>query len=166
MAQRHPLIDSDPHASRVIRYMRLEDLGAWAAFTAGVPYLFRLWDHWDPSGVRPEKLKMGIRVSAAAGFFGGFLYAYQNSSKRFWGWSENEREQKLDMEEMTQRLKEGKSLYGETPARPWVQHAAHANSADSQLKFGALPMFNLMNHPFHGVDTAKYYEAAGIAKPQ
>ena len=38
-----PLIDADPHASRVIRYMRPSDLGVWAGATAGFPTLLFLW---------------------------------------------------------------------------------------------------------------------------
>jgi hypothetical protein len=39
----YPLIDHDPHASRVIRYMRPSDLGVWAASTAAFPGLLYLW---------------------------------------------------------------------------------------------------------------------------
>lgn len=43
----------------------------------------------------------------------------------------------MDLEELTQRAKEGKPLYGESSQPMWVQGAAHRNSAYSQLKFGA-----------------------------
>jgi hypothetical protein len=39
----YPLIDQDPHASRVIRYMRPSDYGMWAAGTAGFPGLLYFW---------------------------------------------------------------------------------------------------------------------------
>lgn len=38
----YPLIDSDPHAGRVLRYMRPSDYAAWAGVTAAFPGLFYL----------------------------------------------------------------------------------------------------------------------------
>jgi len=75
---------------------------------------------------------------------------------RFWGWSENAREEQRDLEELSQRAREGKPLYGESSQPLWVQAAAHRNSQYSQLKFSLFPMINLVNHPFHGTDPAKY----------
>ena len=39
----YPLIDADPHAGRVIRYMRLSDLGVWAAATGAFPAALYFW---------------------------------------------------------------------------------------------------------------------------
>lgn len=39
----YPLIDSDPHAGRVIRYMRSSDYGVWAGATAAGPGLLYLY---------------------------------------------------------------------------------------------------------------------------
>ncbi|KAG6910207.1 hypothetical protein DXG01_012342 [Tephrocybe rancida] len=80
---------------------------------------------------------------------------------RFWGWSENKREEEKDLAELTQRASEGKSLYGDSPQPQWVQEAAARNSQFSQLKFyldskAAFPMVNLVNHSNHGTDPAKY----------
>ena len=41
----------------------------------------------------------------------------------------------MDLEELSQRAKEGKSLYGDSPQPAWVQGSAHRNSVYSQLKF-------------------------------
>ena len=38
----YPLIDSDPYAGRVVRYMRPSDYAAWAGVTATMPGLFYL----------------------------------------------------------------------------------------------------------------------------
>lgn len=38
-----PLIDTDPHAGRVIRYMRGSDYGLWAGATAAGPALLYLY---------------------------------------------------------------------------------------------------------------------------
>jgi hypothetical protein len=48
----------------------------------------------------------------------------------------------MDLEELTQRAKEGKPLYGESSQPMWVQGAAHQNSAYSQLKFCASPFIS------------------------
>ncbi|TFK74950.1 NUXM, NADH-ubiquinone oxidoreductase subunit [Pluteus cervinus] len=149
----YPLIDADPHASRVIRYFRSSDYAVWAAGTAAFPSALYLWEMADPAK-RP--MRVAIRLGGFLGFVGGFMLAYQRSSARFWGWAENKREEDLDLEELRQRVQEGKSLYGETNQPEWVQAAAHRNSQFSQLKFAAFPMFNIVNHPFHGTDTAKY----------
>lgn len=42
----YPLIDADPHASRVIRYMRPSDYGVWAAATAAFPGALYFWGTW------------------------------------------------------------------------------------------------------------------------
>ena len=54
---------------------------------------------------------------------------------RFWGWSENRREHDRDLDELSQRAREGKPLYGESYQPEWVQGAAFRNSQFSQLKF-------------------------------
>ncbi|KAF8223776.1 NUXM, NADH-ubiquinone oxidoreductase subunit [Tricholoma matsutake] len=149
----YPLIDSDPHASRVIRYFRPSDYATWAAATAAFPSALYLWEMADPAKYR---MRTALRLGGFLGFVGGFLLAYQRSSLRFWGWSENKREEQMDFEELSLRVKEGKPLYGDSHQPAWVQGSAHRNSAYSQLKFSAFPMFNLVNHPYHGTDPAKY----------
>jgi len=54
---------------------------------------------------------------------------------RFWGWSENKREEERDFAELSQLAREGKPLYGESHQPQWVQNAAYSNSGFSQLKF-------------------------------
>lgn len=39
----YPLIDADPHAGRVLRYMRPSDLGVWAAATGAFPAALYFW---------------------------------------------------------------------------------------------------------------------------
>jgi hypothetical protein len=56
---------------------------------------------------------------------------------RFWGWSENKREEERDFAELSQLAREGKPLYGESHQPQWVQNAAYSNSGFSQLKFSA-----------------------------
>ncbi|KZT10046.1 uncharacterized protein LAESUDRAFT_469834 [Laetiporus sulphureus 93-53] len=149
----YPPIDADPHAFRVVRYMRLSDYGAWAAATGAFPAALYLWDMADPTKF---KLRTQLRLGGLLGFVGGFLLAYQRSSLRFWGWTENKREEQMDREEMTARARRGLPLYGESPQPEWIQGVAHRNSVWSQLKFSIIPMFNLVNHPYHGTDPEKY----------
>jgi len=155
----YPLIDSDPHAARVVRYFRPSDYAVWAGATAAFPGALYLWEMADPA---KNRMRTTLRLGGFLGFVGGFLLAYQRSSVRFWGWSENKREEEKDLAELSQRAREGKPLYGESPQPQWVQGTAHRNSAFSQLKFSTFPMFNLVNHPHHGTDLAKY--GAGSAE--
>lgn len=39
----YPLIDADPHAGRVIRYMRPSDYAVWAGSVAAAPALLLGW---------------------------------------------------------------------------------------------------------------------------
>ncbi|KAF9005999.1 hypothetical protein BDQ17DRAFT_1423723 [Cyathus striatus] len=107
----------------------------------------------DPSRMR---LRTTLKLGGVLGFIGGFLLAYQRSSVRFWGWAENKREEEMDLQEMKQRAQEGKPLYGVSHQPAWVQHSAFRNSQYSQLKFSSFPMINIVNHPHHGTDPAKY----------
>ena len=82
--------------------------------------------------------------------------AYTRSSKRFWGWSENEREQGMDMDELKARKGAGLKIYGESELSPYMQGVAARNSTFSGMMFGLMPWFNAVNHPHHGVDQSKY----------
>jgi len=152
----YPLIDSDPHAFRVVRYMRPSDYALWAGATGAFPGAYYLWNLVDPSAGLKTAMRPAMRVCGILGFMGGFLLAYQQSSLRFMGWTENAREYQKDLEELTQRAKDGKPLYGESSQPEWIQSAAYRNSIFTQLKFAALPNLNLVNHPHHGTDPAKY----------
>lgn len=120
---------------------------------AAFPGALYFWNMADPVKV---PLRTSLRLGGLLGFIGGFMMAYQRSSFRFWGWSENKREEDLDLVELSQRAAEGKPLYGTSSQPEWVQGTAYRNSAWSQLKFHAFPMFNFVNHQHHGTDPAKY----------
>ncbi|KAI6164454.1 NADH-ubiquinone oxidoreductase complex I, 21 kDa subunit-domain-containing protein [Pisolithus thermaeus] len=150
----YPVIDADPHFSRVVRYFRPADYATWAAGTAAFPTLLYLWNMADP--IPRVRHRTALRLGGLLGFVGGFLMAYQNSSLRFWGWAENQREEEMDLAELRQRVAEGKPLYPESTQPRWIQDVAYRNSVWSQLKFQAFPMFNFVNHQHHGTDPAKY----------
>ncbi|KAJ3903540.1 NADH-ubiquinone oxidoreductase complex I, 21 kDa subunit-domain-containing protein [Lentinula edodes] len=157
----YPVIDIDPHFTRVVRYFRASDYATWGATTVGVPGALLVWGEWYMLYIVTRRMVAGMRVAAFLGACGGFLLAYQNSSMRFLGFTENTREAQMDLIELSQRAREGKPLYGESHQSPWVQGAAHRNSVFSMLKFSAFPMFNFVNHPHHGVDTSKYNVGLG-----
>ncbi|EJU03530.1 hypothetical protein DACRYDRAFT_21086 [Dacryopinax primogenitus] len=162
-SQPFPLIDADPHFSRVVRFLRPSDLMWAGVFTASAPVI--IWhSEWvdTPAGrMKPLRALRGPLVLATiCGATAGFFYAYMASSKRFWGWTENMREVQKDWTEMTQRVKEGKSLYGYTDMSDFMQGVSARNSRYSQLKLAVLPWFNFSNHKYHGVDPAMYGEGA------
>ncbi len=84
---------------RVVRYMRPSDFGAWAAVTAAFPAAFFAWgtgyslsfsgfkgvhdlaEMADPSSMTQKQLRLGMRGAGILGLFGGFLFAYQRSSR-------------------------------------------------------------------------------------
>ncbi|EIM23598.1 hypothetical protein E3Q22_00972 [Wallemia mellicola] len=153
----YPLIDIDPHFSRVVRFFRVSDYAAWAALSAGTPALYYAWEQINPTNaIKSTKVKLAVPTTL--GVLGGFLLAYQRSSFRFFGWTENQEEQEKDMLELSQRAKDGKAIYGDTQLTPYLQGVAHRNSAFSQLKLATIPWFNFANHSHHGVDTQKYSE--------
>ncbi|KAM0786524.1 hypothetical protein ACM66B_001982 [Microbotryomycetes sp. NB124-2] len=156
--QPYPVVDADPHAARVVRYMRPSDYALWAAGTAAAPGALYFLQMADPAPLPRAGLRPSLKFATWIGFCGGFLLAYQSTSLRLWGWRENDVEVKRDQAELSALAKDGKPLYGGTDLPPYIQGVAHRNSLWSQLKFGALPWFNLVNHPHHGVDTSKYKE--------
>jgi hypothetical protein len=44
----YPLIDADPHFSRVVRYMRPSDYAVWGGATAAFPSALYFWGNSDP----------------------------------------------------------------------------------------------------------------------
>ncbi|KAG0304128.1 hypothetical protein BGZ98_005901 [Dissophora globulifera] len=181
----YPVIDSDPHFTRVVSYMRAADVAAWGGLTAAAPALLlglvytvldeksriRMkmqrggswtkfgsddefnWISLRPHRIRPAAGPKGINVALSVatglGFMGGFLYSYQKSSLRFWGWEENSREQAKNQIEMDARAAAGLPAYGEPTMDEASQAAAARNSKYSALKFSAIPWFNTTNHKYH-----------------
>jgi hypothetical protein len=88
------------------------------------------------------------------------LLTLSASTVRFYGYTENAREVQMDMREMTDRVKAGLPLYGESRLTPNMQGVAARQSRYSALFMGVVPWFNFVNHNQHGVDTAKYYRNA------
>ncbi|KAL7270454.1 hypothetical protein RUND412_006840 [Rhizina undulata] len=155
-----PVIDTDPHFYRVLRYARTSDYVTGAGTAAAGPAAFYMMERLSPSFAVKGGFAQSMRLVCALGLTAGFLRLYMRSSLRFWGWSENSREVEMDMKEMVEKVKRKESLYGESLLSPHMQGVAARNSRHSQLFLHAIPWFNFVNHNQHGVDTAKYFRAA------
>ncbi|KAF9085392.1 hypothetical protein BGX29_007412 [Mortierella sp. GBA35] len=147
-----PVIDSDPHFNRVVSYMRGSDVVAWGGLTAAAPGALLALERIRP-GAGPKGINFALGLATAMGFMGGFLYSYQKSSLRFWGWEENAREQVMNKKEMDVRAAAGLPAYGEPTMDEAAQAAAARNSKYAALKFAAIPWFNTTNHKYHLADT-------------
>ena len=129
----------------MVRYFRPSDYYYMAGSTLAFPGALWLMESASPARGK-GKLSAAIKLSAALGLCGGFLYAYQRSTFRFWGWSENEREQQRAQEEAQSGTVIGQ---GESSLSDEMQGVAHRNSVFSQLNLAVLPWFNVVNHKYH-----------------
>ncbi|CDO55284.1 NUXM subunit of mitochondrial NADH:ubiquinone oxidoreductase (complex I), putative [Geotrichum candidum] len=154
----YELIDVDPHFSRVVRYFRGSDYLRWALFTGSAPLFLYLSEHIQSEGKSRAVNNRAIRVATFVGFFSGFIFSYNRSSKRFQGVVENQREVEKDRYEIKSLLAQGKKPYGETDLPPWIQRIAAKNSTYSSTFNHIFPWFNLVHHEYHGIDLRKYYE--------
>ncbi|KAH8660919.1 NADH-ubiquinone oxidoreductase complex I, 21 kDa subunit-domain-containing protein [Tricladium varicosporioides] len=155
-----PLIDSDPHFRRVIRYARNSDYAVGAGVATVGPIGMLLMEKIQPSQVGKGGMAPIMRLTSAVGLTAGFLLFYQRSTLRFYGWTENQREQEMDMKEMVEKVKKGEPLYGTSSTTPYIQGMASRNSRYTGVWMHIIPWFNFVNHNQHGVDTAKYYQQA------
>uniref|UniRef100_A0A1D1YBJ5 NADH-ubiquinone oxidoreductase subunit n=1 Tax=Anthurium amnicola TaxID=1678845 RepID=A0A1D1YBJ5_9ARAE len=146
-------IDIDPHFNRVVRYFRPSDYAVWAGVTATGPAFMLMM---EKTGGASKGLPLALKFSTVLSFSAGFLLAYQRSSLRFWGWSENSKEVQRDKEEMTKLIAKGEPLYGPEHMDEFNQKASSWFSKYSALKFSSIPLFNFTNHRSHGVDPKKY----------
>ncbi|KAF8473143.1 NADH-ubiquinone oxidoreductase 21 kDa subunit [Kalaharituber pfeilii] len=158
--QEYPVIDTDPHFFRVIRYARPSDYLVGIGTVAAAPAAILALERLSPSNVTPSSFRGIMRLSIGVGLVAGFIRFYMRPSLRFWGWSENSREVEMDMNEMVGKVKRGEPLYGESSLSPYLQGVAARNSRYSQTFLHVMPWFNFVNHDQHGVDTSKYYKAA------
>lgn len=54
----YPLLDIDPHFSRVVRYFRPSDYAVWAGLTAGIPGLLYGWS--QPSSLLLQRALLTV----------------------------------------------------------------------------------------------------------
>lgn len=108
-----------------------------AGATAAFPSAIYMMEMFDPT--RPKRgLGSALRLSTFLGLCGGFLFAYQRSSFRFWGWRENEIEQQAHQAAIDAGVKPPGTDPSKSDLTPYLQGVAHRNSAFSQLKFSKL----------------------------
>ena len=62
--------------------------------------------------------------------------------------------------------KDVKILYGTSELTEYMQGVAHRNSRYAATFAHVLMWPNFVNHPYHGVDTAKYYRQAELELEQ
>ncbi|CAG8974546.1 hypothetical protein HYALB_00005818 [Hymenoscyphus albidus] len=155
-----PLIDSDPHIKRVLKYARTSDYAVGAAAAAAGPAAMLVMEKVSPSLVGRGGFAPIMRLTGVIGASAGFLLMYQRSILRFYGWTENKREVDMDMREMVSKVKAGEPLYGTSSLTPYMQGVASRNSRYTGIFLHVIPWFNFVNHDQHGVDTAKYYQQA------
>ncbi|KAJ7880360.1 hypothetical protein B0H14DRAFT_2340905, partial [Mycena olivaceomarginata] len=154
---KYPPSIADPHASRVIRYMRPATTEPGSIYRRHSGRVLAWgWKGIDRTGFRMRPCTtvgaLGLGFSAGAS-----LIAYSRSSMRFWGWTENAREEARDVAELSQLAREGKPLYGESLPAAVGPGAAHRNShTPSSNSVPLFPMLHLVHHPFHDTDPAKY----------
>lgn len=159
---KYEVIDQDPVFSKVVSYFRVSDYLTWLGATAAGPLSLILLEKYEPASGRHFKMPkpMFLRAGGLVGFATGFFLAYNQSTKRFWGVSENAREVEKDRYEVKSLLAKGKNPYGsdESTLTPYMQDLSARYSKNSQLLIAILPWFNFVAHPYHGVDLKKYYE--------
>ncbi|KAI9795601.1 MAG: hypothetical protein M1833_006922 [Piccolia ochrophora] len=156
----YPLIDSDPHFKRVIKYARPGDYLYGIAMSGIGPSLMLFWERVSPSYVGKGGFASVMRLTGLISVTGGFLLFYQKSILRLYGWTENAREREMDMREMVDKVKNGEPLYGHSRLSPYMQGVAARNSRYTGVFLHLIPWFNFVNHNQHGIDTAKYYQQA------
>ena len=144
----------------MLGYARPSDYLAGAAFGACGPALMLWWERISPSEVGKGGFASIMRLSGFVSLSAGFLLMSSRSQNRFYGWTENRREIDMDMREMTDRVKQGQPLYGKSTLTEYMQGIASRQSRYSGVWLHIMPWFNFVNHPHHGVDTAKYYRNA------
>jgi hypothetical protein len=161
----------------VLGYARPSDYAAGAATAAAGPGLMLLWERIAPSLVGKGGFAPIMRLTGVVGAGAGFFMFYQRSIRmitpppsppenanrqivRFYGFTENKREQEMDMREMVDKVKKGEPLYGVSGTTPYIQGVASRNSRYTGVFLHVMPWFNFVNHNQHGVDTAKYYQQA------
>ncbi|OAL35159.1 hypothetical protein AYO20_05636 [Fonsecaea nubica] len=164
----YPIIDTDPHWRRAFGYARREDWLYGAGMAAVGPAFMLVTERYAPSfsgrGAFPMAFRLGCavppaRTNSRTGVDERGLMKMA-TAVRFYGWTENEREVKMDMREMVDKVKRGEPLYGKSDLTPYMQGVAARNSRYSALMANVVPWANFVNHNQHGVDTAKYYQQA------
>ncbi|KAJ1734914.1 hypothetical protein LPJ61_000814 [Coemansia biformis] len=147
----YPIIDTDPIFSRVIRYMRPSDFAVWLFPVALGPFYMYMMERYQPTGLPRVQYIRASKYAARLGVLAGFNMAYIRSSLRFWGFMENEREIKMYREEYRKLKAEGKPMHGTSSLPLHLQRTAASYSTGAFLNLDVFPIYNFVNHPYHGM---------------
>ncbi|KAF2000104.1 NADH-ubiquinone oxidoreductase-like protein 21 kDa subunit [Amniculicola lignicola CBS 123094] len=158
----YPLIDNDPHVTRVFSYARPMDWVYGAGLGSISPALMLYWEKVSPSFVGRGGFAPIMRASGAVGVTAMVVSVYSRSCYRFYGATENKREVDMDMREMVDKVKRGEPLYGVSGMTEYMQGVSHRNSRYAATFAQVILWPNFTHHPYHGVDTAKYYRQAEL----
>ncbi|RMZ80857.1 hypothetical protein DV737_g2819, partial [Chaetothyriales sp. CBS 132003] len=139
----YPVIDTDPydlrfpspavHLKRAFRYARREDWVVGAGVAAFGPLFMLTLERFTPSFSSKGTFPPILRLSGAMGVLAGLGIVYQRSCLRFYGFTENKREEEMDMREMVDKVKRGEPLYGVSDLTPYMQ-GGHDDHDDHELK--------------------------------
>ncbi|KAJ2688677.1 hypothetical protein GGH99_002987 [Coemansia sp. RSA 1285] len=146
----YPVIDTDPIFGRVVRYFRWSDYAKGVAWTAYAPAFIYFLERFQPLELSKQALHKTMKVSVVVGVFHAFLMMYTNSSARFFGYMENAREIKMYREEYLRLKGEGKPMHGVSRLPLSLQRVAASYSTGAFMNFDVFPIFNFVNHPYHG----------------
>jgi C-terminal of NADH-ubiquinone oxidoreductase 21 kDa subunit/NADH-ubiquinone oxidoreductase complex I, 21 kDa subunit len=134
------------HWRRAFGYARSEDWAVGTGVAAIGPVFMLTTERYTPSFAGKGAFPPIFRLSAAMGLLAGLGIVYQRSCLRFYGYTENKREEERDMREMVAKVKKGEPLYGHSTLTPYMQGVAARNSRYSSLMMQIVPWFNLVNH--------------------
>ncbi|KAJ2158807.1 hypothetical protein GGF46_003498 [Coemansia sp. RSA 552] len=146
----YPIIDTDPIFSRVIKYMRASDVALMVGYVPMGPLFMWFMEKFHPTGMSKHNMKRCMVGSLPVSAMFGFMFAYKASSHRFFGFKENAREIKMYREEWRRMKAKGKPFHGVSSLPLSLQRTAAMYSTGAYFNLDVAPVFNFVNHPFHG----------------
>ncbi|KAJ1919486.1 Phosphatidylinositol (PI) 3-kinase [Mycoemilia scoparia] len=109
---------------------------------------------FQPSNNAGPRLVKAMKHAGGLGLVAGFMFAYAQTSMRFWGWKENTREIKKYRVEYQQALSSGNSMEGDSSLPEHIQIVSAQYSTHAAINNSFIPWFNFANHPFHSQSTS------------
>lgn len=136
-----------PAAAGSLNYARTMRLAVAIGLAAGALTTYQRSCSELPFHHHPWARKMGdVSVLGINWRMERRLFNMSLPTDRFYGFTENKREEQMDMDEMVDKVKRGEPLYGVSELSPYMQGVAARNSRYSSLFIHAIPWFNMVNH--------------------
>ncbi|KAJ2552558.1 hypothetical protein EV175_003267 [Coemansia sp. RSA 1933] len=114
------------------------------------PAFMYLLDRYQPAGIGKFPLMKAMKIATGIGLAHAFVFMYTKTSMRFFGFSENAREIRMYREEYRKLKAQGKSMHGESRLPLSLQRIAAGYTTGAFLNYDVAPIFNFVNHPYHG----------------